>query len=102
MFYNNYYISNDEIHIIKSAFGDSGSYGSRFRVIFLVNNTYTRPRRCKRDNVTPIRGPVLKNCKKIHNERYSFNLIPPILAEKIINNLTIKASCAPRIIDFSI
>ena len=36
---------------------------------------------------------------KNNYKRESLNIIPQILAEKVIKNLTIKASCDPRIID---
>ena len=56
-------------------------------------------RRVKRDNVTLNQWPVLKNDISIHNKIDLFNVIPQVLAEKIINNLTIMSYIAPRIID---
>ena len=40
----------------------------------------------------------MKNEKHFHYKIYPFNVIPQILADKIINNLTIRASCSHRII----
>ena len=40
MFHNNYYISKDDIHITRTDFGNSVSYGSRFQSIFIGHNTY--------------------------------------------------------------
>ena len=75
MSHNNYYISKDEIFIIRCAFGDSGSYGSRFGARCIVHNTYTFPRRGNKENSTPIQGPVLKITKHLLNKiflpRYS-------------------------------
>ena len=51
------------------------------------------------DNVTPIKGPGMKNDKYLHYKIYYFNVIPPTLSEEIINNTTIKDSCYPKIID---
>ena len=76
MFYNNDSISKYDIYIIRSAFGESGSYGSRFRPRHLGHNTYKLPRRGKKDNVTPIQGPVLKNDKHFYYKRCSLNFIP--------------------------
>ena len=45
-----------------------------------------------------VQGSVMKNKKHFHYKIYSFNVIPQIWADKIIINLTIRASCAPRII----
>ena len=56
-------ISKDEINIIRSAFGDSGSCCSRFISICLVHNINTYPRKEKRDNITLIQRLVLKNDK---------------------------------------
>ena len=39
---------------------------------------------------------------KKHHKRYSSNVITQILADKIINNLTINASCATKRIDTAI
>ena len=50
-------------------------------------------------NLTPIQGPLLKNDKNFHHKRDSFHVIPHILSEKVINNITIKASYDIRIID---
>ena len=61
-------------------------------------NNYTGTRRGNRETVTPIKGSVMKNKKHFHYKIYSFNVIPQIWADKIIINLTIRASCAPRII----
>ena len=62
-FYNNYYITADEIHIIRSAFVESGSYGSGFREIYLVKNTYTGPRRGNRDFLPLFKDVYLKTTK---------------------------------------
>ena len=62
-------------------------------------NNYTGPIRCNRENVTSIQGPVQKHDKTPNRKRYSFNVITQILAIKIIYNITIKDSCALRIID---
>ena len=99
MFYNYYYISKDEMNIIRTGFGDAGSYGSRFQSRCLGHNNYTGPRWSKKANITPIQGPVLKNGKIFHHKIDSFNVNTQIMDEKIINNLTIKASCAFKIID---
>ena len=53
----------------------------------------------KRDNVTLTQVPVLKNDINIHKKKDPFNVIPQVLAEKIINNLTIRSSIASRTID---
>ena len=57
------------------------------------------PRRGKRDNVTLAQVNLLKNDINIHNKINPFNVNPQVLAEKIINNLTIRSSIYPRIID---
>ena len=64
---------------------------------YIGNNTYTSPRRVKRDNVTPIQGPVLKNDAKYNFKIYSFNVIFQTFDEKIMNDLTIKYFYAPKI-----
>ena len=96
-FYNPYYVSNDEIHIMRTYFVKSGSYGWMFWAIFLNHNTYTSSRRVKRDNYTPINVPILENYINFHYKRYSFNAIPQILSKKNINDLAMKVSIAPRI-----
>ena len=62
----------------------------------LEHNTNTVPRRVKRDSVTPIQGPILKNNIKFHYKIDSFNIIPQILAEKIIDYLTINIKYARK------
>ena len=47
-FYNNYSIIKYEIYIIRSDFGESVSYGSRFWSRFLEHNNCTGPRRGNR------------------------------------------------------
>ena len=79
MFYNINYILKDEILIIRTAFGDYGYYGSRFRARCLGKHTYTGPRRGKRDNVIPIQGPVLKKDKHFHYKRDYFNVVLQLL-----------------------
>ena len=98
-FYNTYYITKDEIHIIISDFGEYGSCGSIVCEICLGKNTYTGPRTINMENSTPIQVPVLKNYKTFYYKRYYFNIIPQIFTGEIINYITIKASCGPRIID---
>ena len=51
------------------------------------HNTYTVPGGVKRDNVTPIKVPVLKDNMDFHYKRDSLNVISQILTKKIINNL---------------
>ena len=63
----------------------------KVKVIILGNNTYIDLRKGKIFNFTPIWGSVL-NTDKNHYKRDSFNDIPQLLAEKIINNLQIKDS----------
>ena len=101
-FYNKYSISKYEIHIIIITFGNSISYGSIFQARCMGNNTYKGLRRGKRSDFTPIQRPVLKNDKNLHYKRYSFNNIPQILAEKIMNKLTIKDYFDSRIVDTAI
>ena len=60
MFYYYYYISKDAINIIRSAFGESGSYGSKIQGKCPVQDSYTRIIRSKRSNVTPIQVLVIK------------------------------------------
>ena len=98
-FNNTYSITMKKIHIIVSDLGELGSYGSRFREICMGHNNYTGHRRENRKKNTPIQGPVLKNDKILYFKRYPFNAITQILAEEIINSLTIKASCDPILID---
>ena len=43
------------------AFGSSGSFGSRVRSKFVVNNTYTGRRRNYHSKPTQIHGPVNKS-----------------------------------------
>ena len=97
MFDNYYYISKDEMNIIRSGFGDAGSYGSRFQSRCLGHNNYTGSRWIKKANITPIQGPVLKNDAKYHFKIYSFNVISQTFYEKIMNDLTIKYFYAPKI-----
>ena len=90
----------------ESACGKSGRIGleqvSRFWARFIGHNTYTGPIRGNRAKFHPIQGSVLKKNKYFHDKRYSFSVIYQIFAEKIINNITIKASCDPRIVDHDI
>ena len=102
MIYNTYYISKDGIHIIRNNFGNFWSYGSRFLAIWLGHNTYTYPSRVKRVYFTPIQEHLLKNDINFYYKRDLFYFIPQILAEKIINNITIKDFYASRIIDSDI
>ena len=81
---------------MRSSFGGSVSYGSRFWGECLRQNTYTGTIRGKGENITLIQGPVLKSDKKIHYKIYYFNVIPQIFVENNINNITIKTSCYPR------
>ena len=99
MFYNSYYISKDEIHIIRTAFVKSGLYGSIFQSRCIVNNDYTVPREYKRANFTSIQVCVLNNDIIFHHKIFSFNFIPKILAEKIIKNIKRKAYFDPSIVD---
>ena len=71
IFYNTFPILNDVIHIITTAFGYSGLYGSIYQARCIGNNIYTDPRIVKRGNYTPIRGPVLKNDINFHCKIYS-------------------------------
>ena len=82
--------------------GDSGHYGSNIWARFLVHNTYRFSRRKNRANVTPFLGPTPKKDKNFNYKRDSFNVIPQILDEKIIDNIKIKDSCDPIIIDTAI
>ena len=66
--YNPYYISKDTIHIIRTTLENSGSYGSICWARFTGHNTYTRPRRVKGYNDTPIQVPVLKNDIKFYDK----------------------------------
>ena len=84
--------------MIRTTFGNSGYYGSRFWAMFLVNNTYAGTMRGKSDNVTPIQVPVLKN-DKFSLQRRLFNFFPKISAENIFNNITIKANIYHSIIN---
>ena len=61
MCYITFQITKDEMYIIISAFGDSGSYGTKFSEICLGHNLCTGPRRITMPNFTPIQGPVLIN-----------------------------------------
>ena len=79
MFYNTYYISKDEIHIVRSDFGDSGSYSWIFWARFQGQNTYTGSRRGKRVIFVPIQVHVLKHDEN-HYRRDFFNVIPQILS----------------------
>ena len=74
MFYYYYYISKDAINIIRSAFGESGSYGSKIQGKCPVQDSYTRIIRSKRSNVTPIQVLVIKIDKN-----YITKEIPSIL-----------------------
>ena len=100
MFYNTFSVSKNVIYIIRSGFGESRSYGSRFRSICLGHNTYTVSRIVKR-GILPLSKDLYWKMKKIHYKIYYFNVTSQILAEKVINNLKIKASCDTRIIDIS-
>ena len=101
-FLNNFSTSKNEIRTIRTDFGESRSYGSSIWDIFLVNKTSTCTRRDKWGNDTPMQGPLLNNDIHSHYKIYLFNVITQILAGKIINNLTIKASSYSIIIYFAI
>ena len=46
-----------------------GSYVSRFQEICIGHNSCTGPIRSTRANVTPIKGPILNNDRKLHCRR---------------------------------
>ena len=83
---------------MRTSFGNSGLYGSRFWARCIWHNTYTGPKRGKQVNVTPIQGSVLRNDTKFNYTIGSLNVIPKLLSEKI-NNVTIKDYFDPRIVD---
>ena len=82
--YNPYNISMDEINTIRRAFGTLGYYGSTCQATFFGNNTYIGHRRAKRDNVTPIQGPILNNDTKFHYKIDPLNTILQILYGKLL------------------
>ena len=90
------------IHAIIFAFGNSGTYVSRSKELYLIHNTYTGPMIGKRANPTPTQGLVLKNYIHFHGKSDSFNLIPQILSEKFIIHLKIKSFFTPRTSDTDI
>ena len=63
----------------------------------MVHKTFTGYRICQRDSFTPLQVPVPNNNRKQY-KTYELNFIPQILAEKIINIITIKDYYAPGII----
>ena len=86
---------------MRTDVGKSVSYGSKFSVIYLVHNTYIDPRRGKRIMLLQFKDLYWK----LHTfllKRYLFNVIPQILAWNIVNDITIKASIATKIIDSDI
>ena len=95
LFYNTYFISKYATHTIRSDFGNSVSYGSICRSRCIRYNTFTYPRRGKIVNVNPIQGPFLKNGIHFHKKRDSFNFVPQILADNIINDPTKKYFLLP-------
>ena len=78
MFYNSSSVSKYAIYIIRNYFVNTGAFGSIFRSVFIVYNTYTGPRRMKRANVSPIQVPVLNNDINVYYKIDSFNVIPKI------------------------
>ena len=81
---------------MRTDFGNSGLHGSRCWARCIGHNTYTGPKRGKRVNVIPIQGTVLRNDTKSNYTIGSLNVIPQLLSEKNINNVTIKAYFYPR------
>ena len=77
------------MNIIINDSGNQGYYGSRCQAICIVHSNHTSPRGTKRVNFNPIKGPVLNNDMNLHLKRDSLNLVPQVLAEKIINVITI-------------
>ena len=73
-----------------------------FWAICPEHKNYVFPRRGKTAYANSIQLHVLNNDINFHYKRYLFNVIPWILAEKIINYLKIKAYCAHIIIDTDI
>ena len=66
---------------------------------YIGHNMHTIHRGSKIDNITILQVPILNNDKQIYYKINSFNDINQILADKIINDLTIKSYYSPRIID---
>ena len=71
----------------------------RFWAICIGYKNYICLRRGKGADSNSIQLHVLNNDINFHYKRYLFNVIPWILAEKIINYLKIKAYCAHIITD---
>ena len=66
---------------------------------YMGHNVHTIHKGIKRDNITTLQGPILNDDKQIHYKINPFNGITQILAEKILNDITIKSYYYPRITD---
>ena len=60
-YFNNKQIQIKYVVLMNSAYGSSGSFGSRVGSKYIVHNTYTGKRINLRSKPTPIHGPVHKS-----------------------------------------
>ena len=82
-----------------SAYGSSGSFGSRVRYKSIGHNTYTGRRSNFRSKPTPIHGQVKKSDLNYSHSRSHISRLPQAVSKNVINFLSQKVSYASNIID---
>ena len=82
-----------------SAYGSSGSFGSRVRSKYIGYNTYTGIISHFCSKPSPIHGPVNKSDMNCSYLRSHFSKLPQAVAKNIINHFSQKFSYASKIID---
>ena len=85
-----------------SAYGSSGSFGSRVRSKYIGHNTHIGRRSHLRSKPTPIHGPVHKSDLNYSYSRSHFSRLPQLVSKRIINRLSHKVSYTSKIIDLII
>ena len=88
-----------DIEVMISAYGSSGSFGSRVRSKYIGHNTYTGRRSNLRSKPTPIHGPVQKSDLNYSYARSHFSRLPQAVARKLIHRLSQTVSNPSKIID---
>ena len=79
-----------DIDITTSAYGSSGSFGSRVGSKYIGNNTYTRRRSNFNSKPAPINGPVKFFDLNYSYSRIHFSRLPQVVAEKLIYHFLLK------------
>ena len=82
-----------------SAYGSTGSFGSRVRSKYIGHTTYTFRISNFRSKPIPIHGPVHKSDLNYSYSRSHFSRSPHKVSKKLIHCLSQKVSNASKIID---